>query len=87
MLRSEVDCFPRFLAICRNHLNWWMTRGETDHETMQRVLRCTHKREVQNVLDDYKDTHFNDLVHTKLKLAKTLVAREKSYPDKHFLHS
>ena len=58
-------------------MNWWMTEGEADHEAMQRVLRCTHKRDVQTVLDDYKDTHFSDLIHTKQKLAQTLVARQK----------
>ena len=77
----------RFLAICQQLMNWWMTEGDVDHQAMQRVLRCTHKREVQGVLDDYKDVDFSDLVHTKQKLAQTLVVCEKGSLDKYFLHS
>ena len=86
MLRSEVDWFPRFLAICQCHMEWWMTKGDRDYETMKRVLRCENPREVQEVLNDYKDVDFNDLVHTKQTLAQKLVAREKSVPNKHFLY-
>ena len=63
-----------------------MTKGESDYETMKRVLRCENPREVQEVLNDYKDVEFRDLVHTKQTLAQKLVAREKSEPNKHFLH-
>ena len=63
-----------------------MTEGETDYETMKRVLQCENPREVQEVLNDYKDEDFSDLVHTKQTLAQKLVAREKSEPNKHFLH-
>ena len=30
-------------------------------------------------MNDYKETHFRYLIHTKQNLAQTLVAREKSY--------
>ena len=63
-----------------------MTKGDRDYETMKRVLRCENPREVQEVLNDYKDVEFRDLVHTKQTLAQKLVAREKSEPNKHFLH-
>ena len=79
MLRSEVDWFPRFLAICQCHLEWWITEGETDYDTMKRILRCEHLRQVQDVLNDYKDEDFSHLVHTKQTLAQKLVAREKRH--------
>ena len=86
MLRSEVDWFPRFLTICQCHLEWWMTEGDADYDTMKRILRCENQRQVEDVLNDYKDVDFRDLVHTKQNLAQTLVAREKSDPNRHFLH-
>ena len=63
-----------------------MTEGETDYETMKRVLQCENRRQVQEVLNDYKDVDFRDLFHTKQKLAQKLVACEKSERNKHFLH-
>ena len=86
MLRSEVEWFLRFLAICQCHLEWWMTEGDTDHDTMKCVLRCENLRQVQDILNDCKETHFGDLVHAKQTLAQKLVAREKSEPNRHFLH-
>ena len=86
MLRSQVEWFPRFLAICQCHLEWWMTEGDKDYETMKRVLQCENPRQVQEVLNDYKDEEFSHFVHTKQTLAQKLVAREKSEPNKRFLH-
>ena len=86
MLRSEVDWFPRFLAICQCHLEWWMTEGDTDYDTMKRVLQCENRRQVQEILNDYKDVDFSDLIHTKQTLAQKLVAREMSEPNRHFLY-
>ena len=85
MLRSEVDWFPRFLHICEYHLKWWMTEGDVDYETMKLVLRRENRRQVQDVLNDYKETHFRDLVHTKQTLAQRVVAYEKSHADQYFL--
>ena len=79
MLRSEVDWFPRFLRICECHLKWWMTEGDRDYDTMKRVLRCENRRQVQDVLNGYKDVEFSDLVHTKHRLAQLVVAYEKSH--------
>ena len=85
MLRSEVDWFPRFLRICEGHLKWWMTEGDVDYDTMKRVLRCENQRQVQDVLNDYKETHFRDLTHTKQTLAQRVGAYEKSHADQYFL--
>ena len=85
MLRSEVNWFPRFLDICECHLKWWMTEGDMDYETMKLVLRCENRRQVQDVLNDYKERHFSDLINTKQKLAQRVVAYEKSHADKYFL--
>ena len=63
-----------------------MSEGDQDYETMKRVLKCENPREVQEVLNDYKDEEFSHFVHTKQTLAQTLVAREKSEPNKRFLH-
>ena len=84
MLRSEVDWFPRFLAICQCHLEWWMTEGDVDYDTMKRVLRCENRRQVQDVLKDYKDVDFRDLIHTKQNFAQRVVAYEKSHADQYF---
>ena len=63
-----------------------MIEGDADYDTMKRVLRCENQRQVQDVLNDFKDTEFRDLAHTKQNLAEKLVTREKSDPNRHFLH-
>ena len=63
-----------------------MTEGDRDYDTMKRVLQCENQRQVQEVLNDYKDVDFSDFIHTKQTLAQKLVARKKSEPNRHFLH-
>ena len=76
MLSSEAKWFPRFVLICRAHLKWVMNPEEQDYEWMQRVTECGSGRQVQSVLQAYKQSHFNDLVHCKQEQAKKIVAIE-----------
>ena len=67
MLRSEVDWFPRFIAYCEYYL---LTMSEVeegcliqDKATLRRVAACDGWRQVQTILDAYRETAFTDLVH------------------------
>ena len=59
-----------------------MTKADMDYEAMKLVLCCESRRQVQDVLIDYKETYFRDLIHTKQKLAQRVVAYKKSHTDK-----
>ena len=74
MLRSEVDWFPRFIAYCEYYL---LTMPEVeegcliqDKATLRRVAACDGWREVQTILDAYRETTFTDLVYIIMICAK-----------------
>ena len=81
MLRSEVEWFPRFQAICQSQLDWYMSEGDVDYQAMKQVLQCSGKREVQAFLNEYNQTPFTDHIQYKLQLAQRLMTREKNDPD------
>ena len=81
MLRSEVEWFPRFLAICKSQLDWCMSERDVEYQPMKEVLQCSSKREVQAVLNAYNQENFTDHIQYKLLLAQRLVAREKKYTN------
>jgi len=80
MLRSEVEWFPRFLAICESQLKYMHERN-VECEPMRQILQCSGKRGVQAVLNAYNQENFTDHIQYKLLLAQRLVAREKKYTD------
>ena len=80
MFRSEIEWFPRFLAICKSQLDWRMDERDVECEPMKRILQCTGKRDVQAVLNAYNQENFTDHIQYKLELVQKLVAREKNDP-------
>ena len=67
MLRSEVDWFPRFIAYCQYYVPTMPEDEEgsliQDKSTLKRVSVCDGWREVQTILDEYRETAFSDLVY------------------------
>ena len=66
MLPSEVDWFPRFIAYCEYYLPT-MPEDEVgcliqDKATLRR-RRMAARRQVQTILDAYRETAFTDLVY------------------------
>ena len=76
MLRSEARWFPRFVLICKSHLQGVMNPEEQDYAWMQRVIDCGSGRQVQSVLQAYNQSHFSELVHFKQEQARKIVAIE-----------
>ena len=74
MLRSEVDWFPRFIAYCEYYLPTVPEDEEgnliQDKATLRCVAACDGWREVQTILDAYRETAFTDLVYTIMICAK-----------------
>ena len=67
MLQSEVECFLQFIAYCEYYLPT-MSEGEEvsviqDKGTLKQAATCQEWREVQTILDDYRETVFSDLVY------------------------
>ena len=67
MLRSEIDWFPRFIAYCQYYVPTMPEDEEgsliQDKSTLRRVSVCDGWREVQTILDEYRETAFSDLVY------------------------
>ena len=67
MLRSEVEWFPRFIAYCEYYLPTMPEDEEgcliQDKATLRRVATCDGWRQVQTILDAYRETAFTDLVY------------------------
>ena len=67
MLRSKTEWFPRFIRYCRYHVI--IMRGDEegsviqDKAMLERVAACEGFREVQNILNEYRETAFSDLVY------------------------
>ena len=74
MLRSEVDWFPRFIAYCEYYLPTMPEDEEgspiQDKATLRRVAACDGWRQVQTILDAYRETAFTDLVYMIMICAK-----------------
>ena len=82
MLRSEVDWFPRFIAYCEYYLPTMPEDEEgsliQDKSTLRRVSVCDGWREVQTILDEYRETAFSDLVYM-IRICAKLPPTETHY--------
>ena len=83
MLRSEADWFPRFIVYCEYYLPTMPEDEEgsliQDKATLRRVARCDGWRQVQSILDEYRENAFNDLVYTIRLCAKLQPHQGPSY--------
>ena len=74
MLRIEVDWFPRFIAYCEYYLPTMPGDEEgsliQDKAILRRVAACDGWRQVQTILDEYRETAFTDLFYMIMICAK-----------------
>ena len=82
MLRSEVEWFPRFIAICKYYHECW-NEDDMDYEALKHVIECCECwREVWSFLMEYNETYFREQIQTWQALAKRCVTREREHREK-----
>jgi hypothetical protein len=79
MLRSEVKWFPVFLDLCK-HSYSFLAPGNMDYEAMHRVVHCQNFREVNQFLNEYKETAFSDEIFCYRSRAEELTRQGSSFP-------
>jgi len=85
MLRSEVEWFPRFIAICKNQLDWW-SENDCDYDALKYIIEhCENSREVWGFLMEYNETYFIELIQRWQSIAKKCIKREREHQE--FLRS